>query len=276
MKNLVLFLFVLSSSIALSQGNSKNDIIVTKNGELIQAKVVKVTSDRISFNYPGETVINEVAKDQLEKIVFSSGRTQTFGEGAATSNSGVTIVTEDPQNKPIPKEEISLFPSVTSNSVAVVPATFTKNGSYSKELSSELSSFISGYLAQSTSGKGVTVQDMTQTIRNLVDNGIGYQELKNASTTSLRNALGTEFLVRVELEERQSGTVKKGFYGDEEPTTAAGTTAQITITVFGSESEAAVFSAQISQEVQGATNTPDGWRTLTTYVLDQFLASNTM
>ena len=275
MKNLVLFLFVLSSFMALGQGSSKNDIIVTKNGELIQAKVVKVTANAISFNYPGETVVNEVATDQLEKIVFSSGRTQTFGAGSTNSDTGVSIITESPKNDPIPKEEISLFPSVTSNSIAVVPASFTKNNTYSKELSSELSSFISGYLATNTSGKGVAVQDMTQTIRNLVDNGIGYQELKTASTTTLRNALGAEFLVRVALEENQGGgTVKKGFYGDEPSTTATGTTTTLTITVFGSESEAPLFSSQVSQEVKGLANSPNGWHPLTEYVLDQFLASD--
>ena len=275
MKNLVLLLFVLSSFVVLGQGNTaKNDIIVTKNGELIQAKVVKVTADVVSFNYPGETVINEVAKDQLEKIVFSSGRTQTFGKGAAGASTGVPIITESKKELPIPEEEISLFPSVAKNSVAVVPASFTKNTNYSKELSSELSTFISGYLAKNTSGKGIMVQDMTMTIRSLVDNGIGYQELKTASTATLRKAVGAEFLVMAQLEEGQNSTAKKGFYGDEQPAASNGSTTKLLLTVYGSGSEAPLFSLEVSQAAKGQLNTPNNWRALTEYVLDQFLASN--
>ena len=148
------------------------------------------------------------------------------------------------------------------------------NGSYSKELSSELSSFVSAYLATNTSGTGVTVQDMTKTIRSLVDNGIGYQELKTASTTTLRNALGTEFLIMAALEENRSGTVKKGFYGDEQPTHSNGSTTTLKVTVFGTGSEAPIFSSEVSQEVKGLANTPNGWQTLTEYVLDQFIASD--
>ena len=49
MKNLITLFFVMCSLLVFAQGSTKNDIIFTKDGELIQAKVVKVTATAISF-----------------------------------------------------------------------------------------------------------------------------------------------------------------------------------------------------------------------------------
>jgi len=127
MKNLFTLLLFAFSLVAFSQsGTSKNDIIITKDGELIQAKVLKVTSNTISFSYPGETVVNELEKVGLEKIVFSSGRTQTFANGTSASTSQPKAVVPIPKEvPPIPKEEIYLNLDPVEASIAVIPASFT-------------------------------------------------------------------------------------------------------------------------------------------------------
>ena len=277
MKNLMTLFLALFTLAAFAQGNaSKNDIIFTKDGELIQAKVVKVTSDTVSFTYPGESVVNEVRKGTLEKIVFSSGRTQNFGTGtgtAAKKGESVFVPAEEP--KPLPREEISLYPSYNENTIAIVPASFTKNGNYSKELSSTLSKFTTSYLAGTTAEHGVAVQDMTQTIRSLVDKGIGYQELKNASIGELRNALGAEYLVKVSVEESKNETTKKGFYGDEEIISSNGAKTTMQLTIYGANPDEEIHSSVLTYEklVAKATDAGNGWQSLAEYLLSQFIAA---
>ncbi len=277
MKNLITLLLVLCSYGAFAQGSTKNDIIVTKNGELIQAKVVKVTSATVSFNYPGETVINEVEKNTLEKIVFASGRTQSFGNSPNTpAPSGETVFVPAEKSKPIPKEEIFLNQSVETGSLAVIPASFNKNGTYSKELSSELSNYVAGYLAQKSAAHGMQVQDMTKTIRSLVDNGIGYQELKSASMGQLRNAVGTEFLLSIEVNEGQ-GERKANFFGEMEENTTGKTKTTIVLTVYETNTEKEIHSATASYE-QGNPNARDNknWQSLVDYMVDKFITTKSL
>ncbi|MEM8848281.1 MAG: hypothetical protein AAGD17_14370, partial [Bacteroidota bacterium] len=156
----VILLFVLSLSlVAFAQQSSVNDILFTKSGEIIQGKVVKVTNSTISFSYPGESLVNEIGSDQLQKIVFSSGRTQNFAKtssGNATpavadkptpNEEGITTTT-------IPKEEIYLGPgddvieNNNNNRLAVTPMTFLVNGEYSKGISGQATQFATDYLAR--------------------------------------------------------------------------------------------------------------------------------
>lgn len=53
----------------------QNDIIVKHNGEKLNAKITAV-DDKITFTYPGETVINTLSKNCVKEIIFSSGRIQ--------------------------------------------------------------------------------------------------------------------------------------------------------------------------------------------------------
>lgn len=277
MKNLFTLLFVMCSYLALAQGSAKNDIIITKNGELIQAKVVKVTSSTVSFNYPGETVINEVEKNTLEKIVFASGRTQNFGDSPnAPSQSGETVSVPVEKSQPIPKEEIFLNQSVETGSLAVIPASFNKNGTYSKELSSELSNYVAGYLVKNTA-HGLQVQDMTKTIRSLVDNGIGYQELKSASLGQLRNAIGTELLLRIEVNEKQ-GERKANFFGEIDENTSGKTKTTIVLTVYETSAEAEIHSASASyeQEKKNGSEINKNWQSLVDYVINQFINTRSL
>ncbi len=272
MKNLITLFLVMCSVLAFAQGSTKNDIIFTKDGQLIQAKVVKVTATTISFNYPGETVINEVEKSALEKIVFASGRTQTFGKGASTpTKKGETVFVPAEKPGPIPKEEIFLNERIEDMSIAVVPASFNKNGNYSKELSSELSSYITTYLAKKSAEHQLKIQDMTKTIRSLVDNGIGYQELKSASIGQLRNALGTEFLLKIEVEENQNKTTAKagGFFDDAKETVSGNTKTTIHLKVYGMENDNEIHMASMTYEQMKPTN---NWQALSEYMIDQFIA----
>lgn len=58
---------------------AQTDTIFT-NAEKISCSVKEVTQDAIKFVYPGEEMVNTVYKNTVQKIVFKSGRVQTFAE----------------------------------------------------------------------------------------------------------------------------------------------------------------------------------------------------
>jgi len=65
------------------------DTIVINN-QKTACSVKEVTPDAVKFTYPGEDVINTVYKNTVQKIIYKSGRIQTFAE--ATSYKTITNV----------------------------------------------------------------------------------------------------------------------------------------------------------------------------------------
>ncbi len=66
---------------------AQTDTIYT-NSNKIPCMVKEVTQDAVRYIYPGEEVINTVYKNTIQKIIYKSGRIQTFAE--ATSYKTVT------------------------------------------------------------------------------------------------------------------------------------------------------------------------------------------
>ncbi len=66
---------------------AQTDTVYT-NTDKISCTVKEVTPDAVKFIYPGEEIINTVYKNTVQKIIFKSGRVQSFAE--ATSYKTVT------------------------------------------------------------------------------------------------------------------------------------------------------------------------------------------
>ncbi|MEO0527017.1 MAG: hypothetical protein AAFZ89_07315, partial [Bacteroidota bacterium] len=270
--------------------NNTNDILFTKNGEIIQGKVVKVTSSTINFSYPGETLINEIGVQNLEKIVFSSGRTQLFGNTSSgnndiTATKAVVPVPNSPASQPIPKEEIYLGPdSYENNRLAVVPLSFTKNDTYDKDVSSQMTQFVTGYLLQKNQSLPIEVQDMKTTIKKLVDSGVGFQQLSQTPIDRLQQILGSEYIVVVEVGESSAKGQKKassGFFDSAQvaSSTESGIRYDIELIIYGgqaSEKYSAKFSDERSFKSPIANADQEGWKKAMQYVLDQVLSSGNL
>lgn len=80
-------LFIAAISVCRAQMDT-----VFLNNQKIACSVKEITPDAIKYTYPGEDVLNSVYKNTVQKIVFKSGRVQTFAE--ATSYKTVNSVTE--------------------------------------------------------------------------------------------------------------------------------------------------------------------------------------
>ncbi len=61
---------------------AQNDTIFSNNDTII-CNIKEVTSDGVKYLYPNEDVINTMYQKLINKIVFKSGRTQTFSEFAS-------------------------------------------------------------------------------------------------------------------------------------------------------------------------------------------------
>lgn len=60
----------------------QTDTVFTNN-EKIACSVKEVTPDAVKYAYPGEDVINSIYKNTVQKIIFKSGRVQTFAEATS-------------------------------------------------------------------------------------------------------------------------------------------------------------------------------------------------
>ncbi len=283
MRKLILLLFLSLSIVTFAQTGNVNDILFTKSGEIIQGKVSKVTASSISFSYPGETLINEIGVDQLQKIVFSSGRTQNFGSGTA----GTAMQTTPDKNvndaeivKPLPQEEIYLGPNYDDNKLSVIPLSFYKNDIYNKETSSKITKFATDYLSRKNLSSPINVQEMSATIKMLVDGNVGFQQLKDTPVDRLQNVLKSEYLVMIEVKEitDEPKTKSSGFFDSQNTPTNTESTVryEIELIVYGgmaSEKYATKFIDERTSQSGLASSGQEDWKTAMQYVLDQVLTS---
>ncbi|WP_413670865.1 hypothetical protein ACEN9X_13545 [Mucilaginibacter sp. Mucisp86] len=58
------------------------DTIISNNAK-IACNVKEITPDAVKYSYPGEDLLNSVYKNTIQKIVFKSGRVQTFAEATS-------------------------------------------------------------------------------------------------------------------------------------------------------------------------------------------------
>jgi hypothetical protein len=62
--------------------SAQTDTLIINN-ERISCFVSEVTADAVKFKYPGEELINTVYKNTVQKVIFKSGRIQTFVEATS-------------------------------------------------------------------------------------------------------------------------------------------------------------------------------------------------
>jgi hypothetical protein len=56
---------------------------IFSNKEKIPCFVKEITSEAVKFSFPGEELVNSMYKNSVQKIIFKSGRVQTFSEATS-------------------------------------------------------------------------------------------------------------------------------------------------------------------------------------------------
>lgn len=69
--------------IALSLISKAQVDTIFSNNAKIACTVKEITPDAVKYSYPGEDLLNSVYKGTIQKIVFKSGRVQTFAEATS-------------------------------------------------------------------------------------------------------------------------------------------------------------------------------------------------
>lgn len=80
MKKTFLFGFALSA-ISISSFAQTDTLFV--NNQKIACVVKELTTDAVRYSYPNEDLVNTVYKNTVNKIIFKSGRVQTFAEATS-------------------------------------------------------------------------------------------------------------------------------------------------------------------------------------------------
>ena len=287
MKNLIIAMGLLLCMSSFSQQNSlKNDIVMTADGQILQVKVTKVTEDTISFNYPGETVTNEIKSNGVDKIVFASGRTQNFS-GIGTNTSQLTKSSTMGNTSIYAEEKVDVPSNYEENTIAIIPLKFVRNGSYDKTLSKDATDYVMGLTSKSANAKGVRTLEKGKAVEKLLDAGVNYEKLRQSSPEELRNVLGTEYLLYIVIDENEKKEVKADFdYLDTEVNKNSNGRAQIErsigLKVYGADSEVEAYEVDFFETVfQGSTVAQNSnllssgkWKSSLRYLTDQLFTSN--
>lgn len=72
------FIFLFCSLRVFSQYDT-----IYSNNQATACTVKEITPDAVKFSYPNEDLVNSVYKNTIQKIVFKSGRVQTFAEATS-------------------------------------------------------------------------------------------------------------------------------------------------------------------------------------------------
>ena len=72
MRKIIVLFILLAPSVFMSA----QDKIVTHYGETIGCKVTELTDNSIKYKFEGEDITNNISKNLVEEIKFSTGRTQ--------------------------------------------------------------------------------------------------------------------------------------------------------------------------------------------------------
>ncbi|MBK0369454.1 hypothetical protein [Flavobacterium agrisoli] len=168
-KTLFLFLMLLFSAIAFAQ----NDVILKKNGEEMQGKVMKMNQDDLIFVYKNETVEYPVKFSDIIKITFASGRVQNFNTAPSTT----ALNTENHQNK-----------------AAILPFGYIKDQETSNTLMTQKIQ-LETYKYFKQNAVQIQFQDPMTTNALLAKAGINESNLQAHTIDEIANILGVAYIV---------------------------------------------------------------------------------
>tara|TARA_Y100000589_G_scaffold309927_1_gene327849 strand:- start:492 stop:1469 length:978 start_codon:yes stop_codon:yes gene_type:complete len=97
-------------------GFGQSDILIFSSGDTIYAKVIEVGVNDITYQYKGETTNNVIKKREVAKVIYSSGRIETF-KGLQVLESKIEFLKRKEKNEN--SFEIGVvFGSTSSNTIS--------------------------------------------------------------------------------------------------------------------------------------------------------------
>lgn len=184
-KTFLVFIFFLSHS---TYSQDKTDVIVMLDGEEKKGQVIAINENDISFIYSNETLKYEIKKSEINKIIFSSGRTQEFSKK-----------TKEILNASDRKGKMAVMPFLIITNMDTVD-----KDAFGKQIQSDCSNIIK------QESPMIDVLDVRIINATLAKNNITVNELQNMLPSELATLLGVEHVVLGSYEIENTGTRTSG------------------------------------------------------------------
>ena len=198
MKRVLRVLLFLIFSLGLrAQSTGKNDVITKLNGDELSGKVIEISDNEIKFSYPGETLVYTFKKTDIQKIVYASGRTETFTKTIPAETKTDPLSSE----KTAPAEKSAVN---HQNRVAILPFSYIADGQAAPDaLSEKAQSACYSYLTKNAGTRQILDPRLTNT--QLFKAGVHKDNMKGYTMDELCKILGVEFIVEGVVTVNKSG-----------------------------------------------------------------------
>jgi hypothetical protein len=189
LKKTLTFLFLVVLSTSITAQVKKLDKIITKDYQLIECTVTKISDKTVDYSLPNETMTIEIDVAKIARIDFANGRSQTFAPaentlGASSSSTSASSETQDVTFK--------------INTIAVLPVPFvnSENLTNSEEMAKFAQNDIYNKLLDKSSNiLPLTVQDLRVTNSLLKKAGIDYKNIDETPIEELHKILGVDNII---------------------------------------------------------------------------------
>ena len=161
-------------SSAQTYTTEKTDKIIFLNGAVKEGKVIAFADQKVRFVYRAETLNYEFNKNEIEKIEYSSGRTE--------------VITER-------KAEVLPVSAVSKNKVAVIPMQYSGYGNEGRkeDMGFYLQEIATDYLSKSATE--LKLLDVTEVNAALLKNGISDSSIRKYTAKDLAAILHVEYII---------------------------------------------------------------------------------
>jgi hypothetical protein len=191
-KALTALILILLSAPAFAQ-TKKLDKIITKDYQVIECTISKISDKTVDYSMPNETMIIEIAVSKIARIDYASGRSQTFAQAENIPDSTPS------QSNNASVNEVATF---KQNTIAVLPVPFvnSENMTDSEEMSKFAQNDIYNKLLDKSSHiVSLTVQDLRTTNSLLRKAGIDYKNIDETPIDELQKILGVDNIIAAKV-----------------------------------------------------------------------------
>jgi len=219
-------------SIIYLQAQQKFDTVYMKNSDVNVGSITAINDGSINFTYKGETLGYTFKKNDIVKIVFSSGRTENINNPDAV--------------------HINKSTASHHNNVAVLPfAYINPNQETNIEMGYKVQEEC--YTILSNKASALTIQDPSTTNALLGKAGVSFDNVRNFTLAELCDILGVEYVVKGTISANITSTTSTGSASydakTKDGTSKGSSTSKSTGNVYASGSTQDNFKTSVLMEI---------------------------
>ncbi|MGQ7946639.1 hypothetical protein [Flavobacterium sp. WC2509] len=193
LKKVITVLMLVLISVSSFAQAKKLDKIITKDYQVIECTISKMSDKTVDYSMPNETMTIVIDVSKIARIDFASGRSQTFATAENTIDSAPTSTISVSANSNA---------TFRVNTVAVLPVPFvnSENMTNSEEMAKFAQNDIYDKLLDKSSNiLPLTVQDLRTTNSLLRKAGIDYKNIDETPIEELHKILGVDNIVAAKV-----------------------------------------------------------------------------